>query len=221
MFTGIVQALGSIRASEARGDDVRLTVATGGLPMDDVALGDSIAVNGVCLTAVELGADSFSADVSRETMERSSLGGLSQGSRVNLEKALSLNTPLGGHLVSGHVDGLGEVLESRRDGRSWRFLFQAPDRLARYIAEKGSICIDGTSLTVNGVDGARFHVNIVPHTMDATIMGEYRPGRQVNLEVDLIARYLERLMLGDGAAVSGESPGITREFLARHGFRAD
>lgn len=221
MFTGIIQALGSIRDSESRGDDVRLTVATGRLPMGDVALGDSIAVNGVCLTAVQLGAESFVADVSRETMERSSLGGLATGSQVNLEKALTLSTPLGGHLVSGHVDGLGEVLERRRDGRSWRFLFQAPDRLARYIAEKGSICIDGVSLTVNGVDGPRFHVNIVPHTMDATVMGEYRPGRQVNLEVDVIARYLERLMLGGDAAAIGGEGGITREFLARHGFRAD
>ncbi|MCC5859394.1 MAG: riboflavin synthase [Ectothiorhodospiraceae bacterium] len=219
MFTGIVQALGSIRASESRGEDVRLVIATGSLPMADVQPGDSIAVNGVCLTAVELAADSFAADVSRETLDRTSLGGLSQGRRVNLEKALTLSTPLGGHLVSGHVDGLGEVLERRQDGRSWRFLFRAPARLARYIAEKGSICIDGTSLTVNGVDGAEFHVNIVPHTMDATIMGEYRPGRKVNLEVDLIARYLERLVLGDQAAVPGQ--GITREFLARHGFRAD
>ncbi len=219
MFTGIVQALGSIRASDSRGEDVRLTIGTGTLPMTDVQLGDSIAVNGVCLTAVQLEADSFAADVSRETLERTSLGGLSQGSRVNLEKALTLSTPLGGHLVSGHVDGLGEVLESRQDGRSWRFLFRAPDRLARYIAEKGSICIDGTSLTVNGVNGAEFHVNIVPHTMDATIMGEYRPGRKVNLEVDLIARYLERLVLGDQAAVPEQ--GITREFLARHGFRVD
>ncbi len=219
MFTGIVQALGSIRASDSRGEDVRLVIATGSLPMADVQLGDSIAVNGVCLTAVELAADSFAADVSRETLDRTSLGGLSQDGRVNLEKALTLSTPLGGHLVSGHVDGLGEVLERRQDGRSWRFLFRAPARLARYIAEKGSICIDGTSLTVNGVDGAEFHVNIVPHTMDATIMGEYRPGRKVNLEVDLIARYLERLVLGDQAAVPGQ--GITREFLARHGFRAD
>ncbi len=219
MFTGIVQALGSIRASDSRGEDVRLTIGTGTLPMTDVQLGDSIAVNGVCLTAVQLEADSFAADVSRETLERTSLGGLSQGSRVNLEKALTLSTPLGGHLVSGHVDGLGEVLESRQDGRSWRLLFRAPDRLARYIAEKGSICIDGTSLTVNGVNGAEFHVNIVPHTMDATIMGEYRPGRKVNLEVDLIARYLERLVLGDQAAVPEQ--GITREFLARHGFRVD
>ncbi len=219
MFTGIVQALGAIRASESRGEDVRLTIGTGALPMADVQLGDSIAVNGVCLTAVHLAADSFAADVSRETLQRTSLGGLSQGSRVNLEKALTLATPLGGHLVSGHVDGLGEVLESRQDGRSWRFLFRAPDRLARYIAEKGSICIDGTSLTVNGVNGAEFHVNIVPHTMDATIMGEYRPGRKVNLEVDLIARYLERLVLGDQAAVPDQ--GITREFLARHGFRTD
>lgn len=223
MFTGIIQAVGHIRRRDSRGDDVRMAIDTAGLSLDDVHIGDSIAVNGVCLTAVELGPGLFEADVSSETLSRSSLGRLDIDGRVNLEKALTPSTPLGGHLVSGHVDALGEVLDVRRDGRSWRLAFRVPDRLARYIAEKGSICIDGTSLTVNGVDGASFDVNIVPHTMDATIMGEYRAGRQVNLEVDLIARYLERLMLGDRAAESGSgsSSGITREFLSRNGFRSD
>lgn len=220
MFTGIVQALGRIHGQERRGDDVRLRVAGGGLTLDDVAVGDSIAVNGVCLTAVAVSAAEFEADVSVETLDRTSLGGLEAGSRVNLEKALTPATPLGGHLVSGHVDGLGTVEACHPDGRSWRFRFRAPDRLARYIAEKGSICVDGVSLTVNAVDGPCFEVNIVPHTMDATRFGEYRSGHSVNLEVDLIARYLERLMLGEQAAAPGAS-GITREFLARSGFRTD
>ena len=220
MFTGIIQAVGAVAALDRRGNDMRLRIRTGDLPMADVALGDSIAVNGVCLTAVEFPGDGFGADVSVESLERTSLGELAIGSRVNLEKALTPSTPLGGHLVSGHVDGLGTVEERRQEGRSWRFVFRAPDRLARYIAEKGSICIDGVSLTVNGVDGACFDVNIVPHTMDATRFGEYRPGQSVNLEVDVIARYLERLILGDKAA-DPDAAGITREFLARNGFRAD
>ncbi|WP_290650578.1 riboflavin synthase [Aquisalimonas sp.] len=220
MFTGIIQAVGEVAALERRGDDVRLRLRTGDLPRDAVAIGDSIAVNGVCLTAVELPGDGLAADVSVESLRRTSLGQLDVGSRVNLETALTPSTPLGGHLVSGHVDGLGTVEERSQEGRSWRFVFRAPDRLARYIAEKGSICIDGVSLTVNGVDGAQFEVNIVPHTMDATRFGEYRPGQSVNLEVDVIARYLERLMLGDKAAEPG-SAGITRELLARNGFRAD
>ncbi|MEX0729713.1 MAG: riboflavin synthase [Aquisalimonadaceae bacterium] len=222
MFTGIIQAVGRVRRRDDRGEDARMVIDTVDLRLDNVSIGDSIAVNGVCLTAVELHDAGFEADVSGETLARSSLGRLDIGGRVNLEKALTPSTPLGGHLVSGHVDGLGEVVDVRRDGRSWRMVFRAPDRLARYIAEKGSICIDGASLTVNGVNGACFDVNIVPHTMDATIIGEYRAGRQVNLEVDLIARYLERLMLGDRAAESsGDSAGITREFLARNGFRSD
>ena len=219
MFTGIVQATGRVRQLERRGEDVRLRVDADTLPMQDVRPGDSIAVNGVCLTAVALDGVCFEADVSNETLDRTSLGALRADSRVNLEKALTLATPLGGHLVSGHVDGMGEVLERSEDGRSWRFVFAAPERLARYIAEKGSICIDGVSLTVNRVDGAVFDVNIVPHTLSATIMGEYRPGSRVNLEVDLIARYLERLMLGERAATPGG--GINREFLARHGFPHD
>ena len=218
MFTGIIQAVGRVRDRRKRGEDALLVIDTGGLSLGDVARGDSIAVNGVCLTAVDIGEGEFHADVSNETLARTSLAFLEIGGSVNLEKALTLSTPLGGHLVSGHVDGLGELESARPDGRSWRMRFRAPDRLARYVAEKGSICIDGVSLTVNAVDGARFDVNIVPHTMDATIMGEYRAGRRVNLEIDLVARYLERLVLGDRAAETG---GITREFLHRHGFRAD
>lgn len=219
MFTGIVQAVGKIRSRETRGEDMRMVIATGGLDLATVKIGDSIAVNGVCLTAVTLEADAFAADVSGETLARSSLGALKDGDPVNLELALTLATPLGGHLVSGHVDGLGEVLERRLDGRSERFRIRAPDRLARYIAEKGSICVDGVSLTINAVDGSAFDVNIVPHTLVATTLGDFRPGRKVNLEVDLIARYLERLMLGDRAAAgSGAGGGISLEALRQNGF---
>lgn len=219
MFTGIIQATGRIRERAQRGGDVRLHVDAQDLrPGDTLAIGDSVAVNGVCLTVVARTAEGFEADVSLETLERTSLGQLATGSRVNLEAAVTPSTPLGGHLVSGHVDGLATVEERSQDGRSWRFAFRAPDRLARYIAEKGSVCIDGVSLTVNGVDGARFDVNIVPHTMDATRFGEYRPGQFVNLEVDVVARYLERLLQGERAA---EPSGVTRADLARAGFRAD
>jgi riboflavin synthase len=218
MFTGIIQAVGEVRTLEPRGGDLRLRIGTGGLDLSDVALGDSIAVNGVCLTAVELPGDGFAADVSNETLSLTSLGGLKPGSPVNLEKALTLQTRLGGHLVSGHVDGLGEVIERHDDARSVRFRIRAPRDLARYIAHKGSITVDGTSLTVNGVSGDVFDLNIVPHTLRETIMSDYRPGRQVNLEVDLVARYLERLLLGERAA-DPAGGGIDLEQLAKAGFR--
>ena len=217
MFTGIIQSIGRIQRLEPRGGDVRLSIETGKLPLAGVVLGDSIAVNGVCLTAVGLDAQGFAADVSRETLSLTTLGGLAVGSRVNLEKALTLSTPLGGHLVSGHVDAVGTLLERHEDARSWRLRIQAPDELARYIAQKGSICVDGTSLTVNRVEGAVFELNIVPHTLQETIIGDYRPGTRVNLEVDLIARYLERLLLADEAA-NPKASGLTLAFLAEHGF---
>lgn len=216
MFTGIIQALGRIDSIERKDVDWRLRIVSDELEFGDVALGDSIAVNGVCLTAVEKTAHSFTADVSGETLSRSTYGDFSIGSPVNLEKALTLSTPLGGHLVSGHVDGVGELISMRDEGRSIRFEFRAPDNLARYIAEKGSICIDGTSLTVNHVNGACFDVNIVPHTMSRTVMANYKVGTRVNLEVDLIARYTERLLLGEAAA-KPESR-INEAFLAQHGF---
>jgi riboflavin synthase len=197
---------------------MRLSIATGKLDLADVATGDSIAVNGVCLTAVELPGDGFAADVSGETLALTTLGNLKVGSRVNLEKALTLSSRLGGHLVSGHVDGIGTVIERFPDARSERFVIEAPKALARYIAHKGSICVDGTSLTVNRVDGARFELNIVPHTLQETIMGDYAPGTGVNLEVDLIARYLERLVLGDKAALPGEKTDINEDLLRRTGF---
>lgn len=218
MFTGIIEAIGTIRDMQPKGGDLRLTLAVGKLDMSDVALGDSIAVNGVCLTAIAFDSSSFSADVSRETLSLTSLGNLSRGSKVNLEKALTLQTRLGGHLVSGHVDGLGEVVSRHDDGRSVRYTIRAPDALAKYIAAKGSITVDGTSLTVNKVDGSNFELNIVPHTLDETIIADYRSGSKVNLEVDVIARYLERLLLGEKAAHSAATSGLTESFLAEHGF---
>ena len=193
-------------------------VNTGKLDMSDVALGDSIAVNGVCLTAVALGDSSFTADVSRETLSLTSFGDLSIGSAVNLEKALTLQTRLGGHLVSGHVDGLGEVESRRNDGRSEWFRIKAPDDLARYIAAKGSITIDGVSLTVNRVDGVFFEINIVPHTLQETIIGSYQAGTKINLEVDVIARYLERLIQGGAIHEQAHHTNITEAFITENGF---
>jgi len=217
MFTGLIQAVGKIERIAPVGGDLRLSVDAGKLDLSAVSMGDSIAVNGVCLTAVELGQASFAADVSRETLAHTTLGDLRPGARVNLETALTLATPLGGHLVSGHVDGVGRVLEVREDARSWRLQVHAPAELARYIAHKGSIAVDGTSLTVNRVVGCVFDLNIVPHTITETIIGDYRAGTHVNLEVDLIARYLERLLLGERAADAAAEP-VTLEFLRRHGF---
>ncbi len=195
MFTGIIQAVGAVSAVEQRDGDRRLTIATPGLDLSQAELGDSIAVNGVCLTAVEFSGGAFVADVSRETLAVTTLETLAVGASVNLEPALALGQALGGHLVSGHVDGVGRLLSREPEARSTRMLFQLPEDLARYVAKKGSICIDGTSLTVNDVEADKFGVNIVPHTLENTIMGSYKPGTPVNLEVDLIARYLERLML--------------------------
>ena len=217
MFTGIITAIGTLTAIQPRSGDVRLRIAAGKLDLRDVQLGDSIAVSGVCLTAVELPGDGFWADASRETLERTILGEAAPGMKVNLEKALTPTTRLGGHLVSGHVDGIGAVTVWQLDGRSWRLRIQAPDALARYIAEKGSICVDGVSLTVNQVDGAAFELNIVPHTLTETTLADFKIGRRVNLEVDLIARYLERLLLGDQAAQPG-SGGLTEALLREHGF---
>ena len=216
MFTGIITAVGTIAALQPRGGDMRLRIATGKLDLSDVQLGDSIAVSGVCLTAIELPGDGFWADASRETLELTILGEIAPGMQVNLEKALTPTTRLGGHLVSGHVDGIGTVSEWRPDGRSWRLRVQAPDTLARYIAAKGSICVDGVSLTVNRVDGAAFELNIVPHTLAETTLANFQVGRRVNLEVDLIARYMERLLLGDRAARPGGD--LTEALLREHGF---
>jgi riboflavin synthase len=220
MFTGIIQAVGHVAAMQSRGGDMRLHIHTGKLPLDDVALGDSICTNGVCLTVIELPGDGYWADVSVETLNFTTLGSLQPGSPVNLEKALTPHSRLGGHIVSGHVDGVGEVLSLNADARSIRVVLRAPMQLARYIAQKGSICVDGTSLTVNAVNGAQFELNIIPQTMAETIFGQYRPGSRVNLEVDVIARYLERLMQGDAAAVA-TAGGLSMDTLAENGFLGD
>ena len=216
MFTGIILAMGEIASLEATAGDCRLTINTGKLPMESVNLGDSIAVNGICLTVVEFGNEYFCADVSRETLDRTTLRTAVQGAPVNLELALTPSTRLGGHFVSGHVDGVGQVLKKQSDGRSYRFEVQAPDELKKYIAEKGAICIDGISLTVNIVQGAVFGVNIVPHTLQETTLGQIGPGTKVNLEVDLLARYLERLLTGDDA--QSINSGVSQELLQNTGF---
>jgi riboflavin synthase len=194
MFTGIIESVGRIVSVEQRGGDVRMHIASPGGYLGDVALGDSVAVSGICLTVREKTAQGFTADLSVETLQATSSGGWGAGRRVNLEKALTPHKPLGGHLVSGHVDGVGRLVERRQEARSWRMQFEAPAELARYIARKGSITIDGISLTVNDVEGVGFGVNIIPHTLDQTTLGDLQPGDAVNLEVDLIARYLERLL---------------------------
>jgi riboflavin synthase len=219
MFTGIIQAVGEITRLEKRGGDVRLQVSTGKLDMSDVKHGDSIATNGVCLTVVEFDAHSYSADVSVETLQCSTLADLRKGSRVNLEKALAAGERLGGHIVSGHVDGVGEVIDKREDARSIRYRLCAPDDLAKYIAPKGSVCVDGVSLTVNAVYGAEFELNIIPVTQEETLFSQYRVGSKVNLEADVIARYLERLLLGEKAAeVDSAGESLSLEFLQQHGF---
>lgn len=200
MFTGIVQAIGKIARSEPRGGDTRLLIDVGDLDLSDVVAGDSICVAGVCLTAVEIDATQFAADVSVETLTCTSLGSLRVGSAVNLEKPLRLMDRLGGHLVSGHVDGVGRVISIEADARSQRWRFQAPPALARYIAAKGSVCIDGVSLTVNDVSANHFGVNLIPHTIDATTFRDRRFDAEVNIEVDLIARYVERLRAAGDAA---------------------
>ena len=208
MFTGLIQTVGTLVEQTPTGGDARLTIEAPGLDLANTAIGDSIAVNGVCLTVTDLAGDRFSVDCSSETLRLTTVGQLAPGSRVNLEPALTLATPLGGHLVSGHVDGLAIVDARRSEARATEFWLRVPPELARYVAKKGSLAIDGVSLTVNEVSGTRCRLTIIPHTLEATIMGEYRPGRQVNLEVDLMARYLERLLqAGDGQGRDGQGGG--------------
>jgi riboflavin synthase len=214
MFTGIVQAIGRIENLAPRGADRRLRIDTGKLDLNAVHVGDSIAVSGVCLTVTARHDHAFEADVSAETLRCTTFAGLHTGDAVNLETALTLATPLGGHLVSGHADGVGTVKARDEVGQSLRYVIAAPADLARYIAAKGSICVDGVSLTVNAVDGAAFEVNLVPHTLQETTLGALRPGSPVNLEVDLMARYAERLLQGGGV----QHRGLTREVLQRAGL---
>jgi riboflavin synthase len=218
MFTGIIEAVGEIVSLQPKGGDLRVRIKTHGLDLGDVILGDSIATNGVCLTVVELPGDGYWADASVETLDNTSLRQWRVGQKVNLEKALTPTTRLGGHMVSGHVDGVAEVVSRTQDARSERFRVRAPKELAKYIAHKGSITIDGTSLTVNAVDGDEFELNIVPHTIAETVIGSYQAGTSVNIEVDVIARYLERLLLGDKAAEAKSGQSIDMQFLTEHGF---
>ncbi len=200
MFTGIIQAVGHIAAIESGEQDIRLCIESGKLPLEGVSLGDSIATSGVCLTVTELTGEGYWADVSPESLSLTTLGTKGVGDSVNLETSLTLSTPLGGHLVSGHVDGVGHVDNIIEDARFWRVRIAAPETLARYVAMKGSICVDGTSLTVNQVEGCHFELTIIPQTWEETVFSEYRVGSPVNLEVDVIARYLERLMQFEASA---------------------
>ena len=199
MFTGIIQTVGRIESLVQRGDAVRLAIVAPALDTSDVRLGDSIAVSGPCLTAVALGAGRFEADISPETLAKTTLGGRQAGDRVNLEKALRLSDRLGGHLVSGHVDGVGTVIARIERADYVQFRLAAPAELARYIATKGSISVEGVSLTVNAVNGVEFELMIIPHTLENTTLGELHAGSQINLEIDLVARYLERLAGRDNA----------------------
>lgn len=217
MFTGIIEGLGSVSGYEKKAKDVRLTIQTNAFDCTQIQLGDSIAVNGVCLTAVETGTDYFVADVSAETLSCTTFSNLKKGNPVNLEQALTLATRLGGHLVSGHIDGVGIIKDRSEVGESTRFQIEAPRELCKYIAAKGSICIEGISLTVNAIEGQLFEVNIVPHTMTRTTLQNCQQGNQVNLEVDLVARYLERLVLGGGNGLLKDS-GITMKQLQEAGY---
>ena len=212
MFTGIVKALGKVESLQPRGGDLRMRISSPGIDFRQFDIGESISVNGVCLTAVELDGNGFAADVSQETIAVTALSILAPGTAVNLEPALAVGDRLGGHIVSGHVDCVGEVLAHDVDARSIRLAVGIPQEYRRYVAKKGSVCIDGVSLTINAVSGDGFEVNIIPHTAEVTIIGEYRVGTRVNVEVDLLARYLERLLSAD------DSGNISEEFLRVHGY---
>jgi riboflavin synthase len=212
MFTGIIKAIGEVGQISRQGGDVRLSIRSDGIPWSEFDVGESISVNGVCLTAVELSGDGFLTDVSLETLNVTGLQDLAAGSKVNLEPALALGERLGGHLVSGHVDCVGTIKARELAARSVRLDIEIPQEYRRYVAKKGSVCIDGVSLTVNEVSDAEFSVNIIPHTADVTIIGSYKIGTKVNIEVDLLARYLERLL------TTGDDSGITKDFLRANGY---
>lgn len=218
MFTGIIEAVGTVETKQAKAGDLKVKIATGQLDLSDVKLGDSIAVNGVCLTVIELAADGFSADISNETVNYTRWSEIAIGERVNLEKAMMPTSRLGGHIVSGHVDGIAQVIDRQEDARSIRFKVAAPDSLAKYIAHKGSITIDGVSLTVNAVNGSIFELNIVPHTAKETTLYGFQAGKKIHIEVDVIARYLERLISGQKDDVQSNKSTVSEGFLAEHGF---
>ncbi len=217
MFTGIVEAVGQLTAITPKGEDVTITVNVGKLDMSDVKLGDSIATNGVCLTVVDFNDTSYSADLSLETLNKSSFAGCKAGDKVNLEKAMLPTTRFGGHIVSGHVDGVGEIVERNIVGRAIEFWVALPPDLNKYVAEKGSITVDGISLTVNDLRKNAFKLTIVPHTTQETTIDAFQVGRKVNLEVDVLARYLERLLQGRQDNSSNQSS-LTMEFLQQNGF---
>jgi riboflavin synthase len=215
MFTGIIEATGELKKLEAKGGDLQVTIQSSGLDFSDVKLGDSIASNGVCLTVTAQGTDWFSADLSAETLKRTLFGQYKQGQRLNLEKALLPTTRLGGHLVSGHVDGVATISRIHTEGRAWQVYVKAPEELSRYIAEKGSVTIDGISLTVNELVADEFRLTIVPHTAMETTMSHWRVGSMVHIEVDLIARYLERLLRPTD---DKQKAGISLSLLQQSGF---
>ena len=214
MFTGIIEAVGKIEARSQEKGEWRLKFFTGDLDLSDVKIGDSIAVSGCCLTVVEKHATAFLADVSNETMRCTSLGTLEIGSAVNLEKAMLATDRFGGHIVSGHVDGVGHLIKVENEGQSIKMTFKIPSNLSKYVAAKGSICVDGTSLTVNEANDDYFAVNLIPHTQDETVSGSYQIGDSVNLEVDIIARYLERMNEG----LNNKAHEITKDYLKENGF---
>ncbi len=220
MFTGIIEAVGKIASKVIKGGDVALTFAVNGLDMSDVKLGDSIAVNGVCLTVVDFTKTKFTADVSLESLSLTGLDDLKIGTPVNLEKAMLPTSRFGGHIVSGHVDGQGTIVSLESSARSVRIVVRPDPELARYIAKKGSITVDGCSLTVNDLVGDDFVLNVIPHTQQETIIERYREGNRVNLEVDVVARYLERLLSGAGKTTENEikESAISMSFLAENGF---
>ena len=218
MFTGIIEAVGFITAIKRHAKDMTISVDSGALDLSDVKLGDSIAHNGVCLTVTQLNDNGYNADISNETIQRSGFAAIKNGFPINLEKAMQVTSRFGGHIVSGHVDGVGEITSITQLGSAVEYWIKAPDELAKYIAEKGSITIDGISLTTNAIDGAAFKLTIIPHTIAQTTMENYQVGTLVNLEVDVIARYLERLLLGDKAVNSTTGKESTMDLLARSGF---
>jgi riboflavin synthase len=213
LFTGLIEDLGTLRELRRGTGEVRLTVATA-LPMAELTMGESIAVNGICLTVVAFGNGTFSADVSTETVARTTLAELTPGHRVNLERALRLSDRLGGHLVSGHIDGVGTVIERTREGNATRFTFRVPAEISRYLVSKGSVAVDGVSLTVNAVVGETFSLTIIPHTLAMTTLQGLAVGGRVNIETDIIGKYVERLLRGS----EGQETAIDRQFLAKHGF---
>jgi len=218
MFTGIIEAVGSISSIKHHAKDMTISVDCGKLDLSDVKLGDSIAHNGVCLTVTQLHDNGYDVDISNETIQRSGFAAIKTGFPINLEKAMQVSSRFGGHIVSGHVDGVGEVTSITQLGSAVEYWIKAPDDLAKYIAEKGSITIDGISLTTNAIDGASFKLTIIPHTISQTTMQNYQVGTLVNLEVDVVARYLERLLQGDKAAQGAPEKESTMDLLARSGF---